>query len=475
MESVKMNLLLVEDEALIGLAESRALEREGYSVTHVLTGEAALHAVNSNGQSIDLILMDINLGDGIDGTEAAQEILRRHDIPIVFLSSHIDAFNLQKAERINAYGFVVKNLGYTMLFATIKMAFKLHQAHKQIEMREVRFKNLIDSVHEGICITDDGDRFVFCNSVAESIFGVGPGELVGKPLSMFITNEHLGELGRLAHKAKALEEDVIQDIVGADGIARKLQLRIVPEFDSKHHLTAAIAVFKEISEQRETENARDERDIEEKVLLRELEHRVKNSLNIIMSLLSLDAQRLTDESAKHIVVMAEARIRSVSLLYDYLSHSATYDRVNSADYVHDLIQLLKETYIYGRNDVRMRELVDSFEVDSRFCLPMGLIINELLSNALKYAFPSGQGGTVTIELRKTESEALLSVRDDGVGLPESSDWKSSAGFGLKLVNDLVNQLRGKIEITNRRGLAVTISARLGTEKVAWGTREKQTT
>lgn len=122
----------------------------------------------------------------------------------------------------------------------------------------------------------------------------------------------------------------------------------------------------------------------------------------------------------------------------------------------------------------MRDLVDNFELDSKFCLPMGLIINELLSNALEHAFPSGQCGSITIELRHTESDVLLRVRDDGVGLPLGYDWRLSAGFGLQLVNDLVGQLRGKMDITNDHGVTVTISARLRTDKTAWGTRMKQT-
>lgn len=266
MESNKLTLLLVEDEVLIGLAESRALEKEGYSVVHVLSGEGALVTVNSNGQSIDLILMDINLGDGIDGTEAAQEILKHHDIPIVFLSSHIDAFTLRRAEKINAYGFVVKNLGYTMLFATIKGALRLHQAHKQLELREERFKNLIDRVQEGICYTNERDQFVFGNSVAESVFGVGPGELAGKPLSMFITEENIGDLAGLAIRTKGDEEEFTQDIVSADGIGKRLKLKILPEFDGKHHLTGVIAVFKEISEPQKNESIRDDSDIGEKLL-----------------------------------------------------------------------------------------------------------------------------------------------------------------------------------------------------------------
>jgi PAS domain S-box-containing protein len=471
MDPTTLTVLLVEDEALIGMAESRTLNREGYAVIQAYSGEEALEIVNAKDRAIDLILMDINLGEGMDGTEAAKEILKHHDIPIVFLSSHTDIFTLQKIERIAAYGFVVKNLGSTMLFATIKMAFRLHRAHRQIEMRERRFRNLIDNVHEAVSQTDENDEFIYANSAAEAVFGVGPGQLAGKPLSMFIKSESMGRLAGFAYKTKTFDDEFIQDIVGADGVERKLKLRLIPEFDERHRLTGTIAVLRGTSDIEEGASAGDTNDAEQSLLLRELEHRVKNSLNIIMSLLSLDAQRLTDEASKQVIVMAQTRIRSISLLYDQLSRSSSYDRVNSVDYIGDLVRLLGETYTGSDREVHMRELVDDFELDSKFCLPLGLILNELLSNAFKYAFPSGRSGTVTVELRLVGSEALLRVKDDGVGLPRGHEWSTSQGFGLQLVKDLVGQLHGTMEVENKAGLTITLRALLGKEVMSSGSLE----
>jgi len=132
MDAIPRTLLLVEDESIIALAEARTLSSAGYSVIHVGSGEEAISAMNGErGSSIDLILMDIDLGEGIDGTEAAYEILKRHDIPIIFLSSHSDPKTIEKTEKITNYGYVVKNLGHTMMFAAIRMAFKLHTARRR--------------------------------------------------------------------------------------------------------------------------------------------------------------------------------------------------------------------------------------------------------------------------------------------------------------------------------------------------------
>jgi len=127
-------ILLVEDEAVIALTEKFTLEKYGYAVLHVNTGEKAIAAVETK-PGIDLILMDIDLGDGIDGTQAAETILQNHDIPIVFVSSHSEREVVEKTEKITSYGYVLKSSSITVLDASIKMAFKLFEAYHQVQKR----------------------------------------------------------------------------------------------------------------------------------------------------------------------------------------------------------------------------------------------------------------------------------------------------------------------------------------------------
>ncbi len=127
------NILLVEDEALIALEQARVLKKHGYAVQTVHSGDEAVALVRSGQGNIDLILMDVDLGKGMDGTEAAEIILKEQDIPVVFLSSHTEPEIVEKAERINAYGYVVKNTGETVLLVSIRLAFRLHAAHRHIQ------------------------------------------------------------------------------------------------------------------------------------------------------------------------------------------------------------------------------------------------------------------------------------------------------------------------------------------------------
>jgi PAS domain S-box-containing protein len=150
MSTSTKTILLVEDEALIALAEKRKLEQAGYKVFHSSTGESAVDIVNEDPAAVDLILMDINLGPGIDGTKAAQDILRNHDIPIVFLSSHTEPEIVEKTEEITNYGYVVKSSVFTVLDASIKMAFKLFRAKKQLDLDSMEIESANEELRKSL-------------------------------------------------------------------------------------------------------------------------------------------------------------------------------------------------------------------------------------------------------------------------------------------------------------------------------------
>jgi PAS domain S-box-containing protein len=151
------SILLVEDEAITAMAEKQQLILCGYYVTHVLTGEEAVSLIINKNNTFDLILMDIDLGGGIDGTEVARQILEKDDIPVVFLSSHTEREVVEKTEKITSYGYVVKNSGITVLDASIKMAFKLFDAKKEaqqksdeLQIAKNRYQLAVEGTHDAL-------------------------------------------------------------------------------------------------------------------------------------------------------------------------------------------------------------------------------------------------------------------------------------------------------------------------------------
>ncbi len=140
MSARRRTILLVDDEAIIAMAQAEDLEKEGYTVVLAGSGREAIDAVDRARGGIDLVLMDIDLGKGMDGTEAAREILATHDIPVVFLSSHTERAIVEKTEAITSYGYVVKSAGITVLAASIRMAFRLHDAHDRIQAKNMEIE-----------------------------------------------------------------------------------------------------------------------------------------------------------------------------------------------------------------------------------------------------------------------------------------------------------------------------------------------
>jgi CheY-like chemotaxis protein len=212
-------ILLVEDEAIIALAERRILERNGYRVEVAVSGEKAIERAES-GAAIDLILMDIDLGEGMDGTQAAERILAGRRLPLIFLSSHIEPEVVEKTEGITSYGYIVKNSGETVLLAAIKMAFKLFRANADIlatndalkktqtaliereqalQVSESRFKSLFTHLRSSISLyqveTQGGAgpvdyRFLLVNPEYERTTGKKAADVVGSTLlSLFPKTE----------------------------------------------------------------------------------------------------------------------------------------------------------------------------------------------------------------------------------------------------------------------------------------------
>lgn len=184
-------ILIVEDEAVIAMLETQQLKKEGYRVIHVLNGENAINLVCRKNELVDLILMDIDLGDGIDGTDTAREILKEKNIPILFVSSHIEKNIVEKTEKISSYGYVVKNSSFTVLDASIKMAFKLFDAKQLLQDQIDEINDLYNNAPCGYhSISPDG-TILSINNTELKWLGFKRDEIVGENISKILTPDGL--------------------------------------------------------------------------------------------------------------------------------------------------------------------------------------------------------------------------------------------------------------------------------------------
>lgn len=208
----------------------------------------------------------------------------------------------------------------------------------------------------------------------------------------------------------------------------------------------------EIAERLQAERALRDLLEEKVVLLKEVHHRVKNNLQIVASLMSLQANRIENREAIDALQDTSKRVRSIALLHETLYKAGNLACINFAAYVKDLCVQLSRSFGPESTRIEIESGIAAIDLDLEQAVPCGLIINELVSNAFKHAFPEGRAGKVTVEVKPIEEGRLfLCVRDDGVGLPPDMDLAGHDSLGLRLVVNLAGQLGGRLHAERAEG------------------------
>jgi two-component sensor histidine kinase len=190
---------------------------------------------------------------------------------------------------------------------------------------------------------------------------------------------------------------------------------------------------------------------EKEVLLKEVHHRVKNNMQVISSILNLQSSYIDDENALAILRESQDRIKSMSFVHESLYQSKTLSEVNFAEYIQNITRNLYHSYGRPEGGINLEFNLENVYLNLDTSIPCGLIVNEIVSNSLKYAFVGRPTGTVKIEFSKLDSGKLkLMVSDNGIGLPANFHIENAESLGLQLVTTLVTQIGGKlgIDVTN---------------------------
>lgn len=228
-----------------------------------------------------------------------------------------------------------------------------------------------------------------------------------------------------------------------DGTLFWNELSISPIFDSNGTLTHYIGIQNDISDRIQAEHVLRASLEEKDLLLREVHHRVKNNLQVISSIFSLQAQYNDDPEILSLLADSQNRIRSMALIHEKLYQSKSLAQIDFTDYIRNLVSNLFSSYNVSANLVRLKLDICALSLNIDTAIPCGLLINELVSNALKHAFPNERPGEIRIVLEEIpENQLHLVIRDDGIGLPDGLELQQSNSLGLRLVRALTRQLVG---------------------------------
>lgn len=333
-----------------------------------------------------------------------------------------------------------------------KSELKLKESEEQINA-------IFNTVISGIILVDPEGFINFANQYMAKMFGFKLQELVGMSyLDLTINKERTeaetnmfnlikGEIGHVFLERQYRRKD------GTVFWGNLSGTRIL---NADGSLKGLIGVITDISESKKYADALKQSLNEKDALLREIHHRVKNNMQIISSLLNLQIKHEDLDETVNVLKESQGRVKSMAMIHEKLYQSPSFTDINFKDYIEKLVFDIFSSY--GIKFGSIKSVLDIEEVNLNIdtAIPLGLIVNELVTNCVKYAFPKGEG-TITINLKSFQDKMEFTIADDGIGMPKNIDIKNTNTLGLQLVNGLVNQIDGSIDLDRNHGTKFKIT------------------
>lgn len=218
-----------------------------------------------------------------------------------------------------------------------------------------------------------------------------------------------------------------------------------------------MVIVRDITDRKFSEKKIQESLHEKEVLLKEIHHRVKNNMQIISSLISLQLRHINNEDFQELFLEIQNRVRTMALVHEKLYQSENIARINLRDYFYSLMDIIWSSYSIVKDRVKVKADIEDHSLDLDRAIPVGLIVNELLTNAIKYAFPDGMKGEIDLTCSKrSDGNFMVRIRDNGTGLREKINLEKSETLGFQIVNALVRQIRGNISVNGDQGTCIEI-------------------
>lgn len=309
----------------------------------------------------------------------------------------------------------------------------------------------VEAAPNGMILTSPDGRIALVNSFAENLFGYSREELIGNDIDILVpvrfrsNHPHMRAQYHGAPVSRAMGKG--RDLYALHKNGREFPVEIGLNPLHMAQGTMILASIVDITERKQQEESLRSALKEKEVLLSEIHHRVKNNLQIIDSLIGMQSDRVLNEQAINILKDSQNRVRSIAMIHQILYQSQDFSQVNVADVVKSLVDNIAQSYGIESSRISIAMDIDSIFMPIDRSIPLGLTINELVSNTFKHGFPDHRTGKVNISLKNGKNHSLrLIVEDNGIGIPDDYDISTSDSLGLLLVKALTDQLGGELKV-----------------------------
>jgi PAS domain S-box-containing protein len=466
-----LRVIIVEDSEDDAMLLVGGLRRAGLEPKYELVSTPDQMRAALDRQEWDIVISDYSMPH-FSGLAALNLLKDRElDIPFIIVSGVIGEETAVEAMRSGAHDYLMKG-NLARLIPAIERELREAEIRRERRRAEAALhesqrammtllSNLLGMAYR--CRNDRDWTMEFVSDGCLELTGYSPSDLVGNRTISFSQVIHPEDREMIWNQIQdALRQKIPYQlhyrIISAGGETKWVLEKGREVFSSAGELVALEGFTTDITEGKVAEE-RLKASLEEKVvLLKEIHHRVKNNLQIIHSLLNLQSGYIRDVKALEMFKECQNRVKSMAIIHEVLYQSKDLARVTFEDYIKSLGGNLFRAYGANSKPLELEIRVQEVMLDIDTAIPCGLIINELVSNSLKYAFTEGKKGKITIDMHPEGTDRLvLIVRDNGVGLPEGLDFRHTETLGMQLVNTLTEQLKGNLEVKRAEGTEFKIT------------------
>ena len=368
----------------------------------------------------------------------------------------------RKTMLLNARQVYREDLGTNLILLGIEDITERKKIEEALKLNQIRLANTMDLAHLANWELDLSTNMVIFNDRFYSMLGTtaeneGSYQMSAEDYARKYVHPEDTQFvaDGIKESLNAIESvfgtEVEHRIIRKDGKIRYMNVHIRVIHPNKNQSAYVYGSVQDITNRKITEEKLKESIKEKEMLLKEIHHRVKNNLMIISSLLNLQSRYIKDEASKDIFKESQNRARSMALIHERLYQATDLKRIDFGDYIRTLSNELFRIYAGGFGLIELKINVEDIFLDINTAIPLGLIVNELITNSLTHAFPEGKRGKINVNFHPKDDHYEFTVNDNGIGFPKDIDFQNTDSLGLQIINSLTDQIDGKIKLDRTTG------------------------